>query len=64
MQISNIIKYKNTLHVVQSHIHETKQGSKKSSNVFQIVLRGGGWEEVRYFAGGYFFIEWQVSEEQ
>ena len=33
-----------TLHVVQSYIHETKQGSRKSSTVFQIVLRGGGGE--------------------
>ena len=42
--------------MVQSLIQSTKQGSKKSSRVFQIVLRGGGGgggeRMVRNFAGG------------
>ena len=42
--------------MVQSLIQSTKQGSKKSSRVFQIVLRGGGErggeKMVRNFAGG------------
>ena len=35
-----------TLHVVQSYIHETKQGSRKGSRVFQITLRGGRESEI------------------
>ena len=43
--------------MVQSLIQSTKQGSKKSSRVFQIVVRGGGGggggeRMVRNFAGG------------
>ena len=49
---------RNTLHVVQSYIHETKQGSRKSSRVFQKVLRGGGggWEGVRNYNGSVFLL--------
>ena len=43
MCISMLLSRK-TLHVVQSYIHKSKQGSRKSSRVFQITLRGGGGE--------------------
>ena len=49
----------NTLHVVQSHIHETKQGSKKSSRVFQILLRGGGGRSKKFRWGVFFY--WVVG---
>ena len=47
--------------MVQSLIQSTKQGSKKSSRVLQIVLRGGegggGERRVRNFAeGGSIFL--------
>ena len=44
---------------MQSHIHETKQGSKKSSRVFQILLRGGGGRGKKFRWGVFFY--WVVG---
>ena len=51
--------------MLQSLIQSTKQGSKKSSRVFQIVLRGGEWEDGEKFCwrgeGGGVFFYWVVE---
>ena len=44
---------------MQSHIHETKQGSKKSSRVFQILLRSGGGRSKKFRWGVFFY--WVVG---